>query len=142
MKFFSSLRIWLLDDVLWKIFSVLLALGIWLTVHKILVGAQANFQQPNISTYTYVSLPVLIVARAADVHNYKVRPEMVSVTVSGSPDDIAKLQADSIRASVDLTDIDAVKEAYKPVDIAMPPGITLMKVVPPQVSVVVPTLRR
>ena len=140
MKLFTALRVWLLEDVRWKIFSLLLALGIWLTVHKILAGEPAEFSAGN--KITYENLPVLIVARAADVHNYHVRPEVVAVTVSGSPDDIAKLQANFIRASVDLTDLEAVKEIYKTVDIAMPPGITLVNVDPPRVSVVVPTLRR
>jgi YbbR domain-containing protein len=77
-------------------------------------------------------------ARAADVHTYHVRPEVVSVTVSGSPEAVAVVQANSIRVSVDLTDIESAKDLFRPIDVSMPPGISLVKVSPPRVSVVIP----
>lgn len=143
MNFFTALRDWLLDDVLWKVISLVLAIGIWLTVHRILVGGQAASSGENLPVVTereFDNLPVLVVARAADVHNYRVNPDTVSVTVSGSPEVISELQAESIRAAVDLTDIEKATDAMKQVDIAMPPGITLVAVNPPRVSVISPTV--
>jgi YbbR domain-containing protein len=138
MKFFSAFREWLLDDFLWKFFSVILAVVIWLTVHRILVGGQAAPTSITSQGVTYENLPVLIMARAADVHNYHVQPETVSVTVNGTPEAVSVLQANSIRVSVDLSDIDSAKDLFKTVDVSMPPGITLVKVSPARVTVLAP----
>jgi len=127
-----------LKDWSWKLFSFVLALGIWLTVHRILL--ETGSAEPRVSgnQVTYGNLPVFIVSSAADVHLYRVAPETVSVTVSGSPDAIAILQANQIRASVDLTDIESAKDLKRRVDIAVPSGITLIKVEPAKVGVIIP----
>jgi YbbR domain-containing protein len=121
----------------WKLFSVILAAAIWLTVHKILV--------PNVSTasatvnpVTYGNLPVFIVSSAADVHFYRVAPSTVKVTVSGTPEAIAVLQANQIRATVDLTDIDSARDLKRRVDVSVPSGVTLISVDPLKVGVIIP----
>jgi YbbR domain-containing protein len=128
-----------IKDIGWKIFSLLLAAFIWLTVHKI-IAEPTSPVLPTGSTLTIGALPVFIVASAADVHLYRVLPNTVSVTVSGSPDAIATLSANQIRATVDLTEIDAAKELKRRVDVSVPSGITLLKVDPPQVGVVIPPI--
>ena len=93
----------------------------------------------NAATLTYGNLPVLIVAAAADVHLYRVVPESVKVTVTGSPEAIAILQANQIRATVDLTGIDAAKDLKRSVDVAVPSGVTVVSVEPAKVGVIVPS---
>jgi YbbR domain-containing protein len=138
MKILPILRAWLLEDFGWKIFSLILAVAIWLTVHKILLESAAPVANGGGATLTYGNLPVLIVAAAADVHLYRVVPESVKVTVTGSPEAIATLQANQIRATVDLTAIDAAKDLKRSVDVAVPSGITVLNVEPPKVGVIVP----
>jgi YbbR domain-containing protein len=138
MKFLSALRAWLTDDVGWKIFSLILAVAIWLTVHRILTESALPVTNAGGSTLTYGNLPVLIVASAADVHLYRVVPETVKVTVSGSPEIIAVLQATQIRATVDLTGIDFAKDLKRSVDVAVPSGVTVVSVEPAKVGVIVP----
>ena len=75
---------------------------------------------------------------AADVHLYRVVPKTVSVTVSGSPEAIAGLQANQIRATVDLTGMDAAQESEAPVEVSVPSGVTLVSVEPAKVGVVIP----
>ena len=121
----------------WKSFSILLAATIWLTVHKII-------EEPKVSSVASgspltISTPVLIVASAADVHLYRVMPNTVSVVVSGAPDDIAELRANQIRATVDLTGIDAGRKLQRHVDVSVPSGITLISVDPPRVDVLIPS---
>jgi len=125
-------------DIGWKIFSVLLAAGIWLTVHRILLESPEPAALGGASSLTYGNLPVLIVAAASDVHLYRVAPNAVSVTVRGSPDAIAVLQANQIRATVDLTDIESAKELKRRVDVSVPSGITLVSVEPPKVGIIIP----
>ncbi len=139
MNFLSTLRVWLLEDFGWKIFSLILAVAIWLTVHKILLESAAPVVNNGGSTLTYGNLPVLIVAAAADVHLYRVVPESVKVTVTGSPEAIAILQANQIRATVDLTGIDAAKDLKRSVDVAVPSGVTVVSVEPAKVGVIVPS---
>ena len=51
---------------------------------------------------------------------------------------MARLQANQVHAFVDLTDIESANELHRPVDISMPPGVTLVSVEPPEVGVIVP----
>ncbi len=127
-----------LKDLGWKIFSLLLAAGIWLTVHRILLESPEPETTGGASSLTYGNLPVLIVAAASDVHLYRVAPSAVSVTVRGSPDAIAVLQANQIRATVDLTDIESAGDLKRRVDVSVPSGITLVSVEPAKVGIIVP----
>jgi YbbR domain-containing protein len=125
----------------WKLFSLLLAVAIWLTVHRILQEPNEAESRAAGNPVKYGNLPVLIVASASDVHLYRVVPETVSVTVSGSPEAIAILQANQIRATVDLTAIESARNLQRRVDISVPDGIELVSVDPPQVGVIIPPVK-
>jgi YbbR domain-containing protein len=134
-----AMRDWFIKDFGWKIFSVVLAVVIWLTVNKILgEGAGNSAALTSGTTLTYGNLPVLIVSSAADVRDFRIAPTTVTVEISGSADDMAKLQASEIRAVVDLTGIESAKDLHCRVDVSTPPGITLIRVDPPRVGVIVP----
>ncbi len=132
------MRDWVTKDFGWKLFSLFLAVAIWLTVHKIYEepGAASGLVIGN--TVTFGNLPVLIVSAAKDVRDFRVAPLTVKVTVSGSADDMAKLQANQVRATVDLTDIESAQDLHRLVDVSAPPGITLVNVDPPKVMVFPP----
>jgi YbbR domain-containing protein len=128
----------LIKDLGWKLFSLLLAAGIWLTVHRIIEGPKNAAVASASNPVTYGNLPVYVVATAADVHLYRVTPATVSVTVSGSPEAIGDLKANQLRATVDLTDLAAAKDLKQQVEVSAPSGITLIRVDPPQVGVILP----
>jgi YbbR domain-containing protein len=132
------MRDWFTKDFGWKIFSVILAVIIWLTVHKIYEEPRASAASIPGDTVTYGDLPVLVVSTAADVHDFRVNPGTVSVTVSGSPAAIAVLQANQIRAVVDLTDIESARDLKRRVDVSVPSGVTLISVDPSRVGVIAP----
>jgi hypothetical protein len=137
------MRDWLIKDFGWKLFSVCLALAIWLTVHKILDESVSSpvvvpTLPPSPVATTFTNLPVLIVSAAADVREFNVKPNAVTVTVSGQPQIMAALQAGQIHALVDLTDIAAARDLRRRVDISMPAGATLVNVEPAEVNVVIP----
>ena len=119
------------------IVSLLLAVAIWLTVNKI----QEETEMPGMRGVknAYGNLPVHILSATADMRDYRVAPGTVAVTVSGPPKAMAVLQADQIHAVVDLTGIKPARDLRRPVEISMPIGITLVRVEPSEVGVIVPS---
>ena len=132
-----TMRDWVTNDFGWKLFSVFLAVAIWLTVHKIYEEPETA-SGPGGNTVTFGNLPVLVVSAASDVRDFRVAPVTVIVKVSGSPEAMASLQADQIHAVVDLTDIQSARDLRRRVEVSTPPGVTLVSVDPPKVGVIVP----
>jgi YbbR domain-containing protein len=122
----------------WKLFSLFLAVAIWLTVHRILEPEETSLTGRT-STVTYENLAVHIVASAADVSLYRVTPAVVKVEVSGPPDVMDQLQESQVRAVVDLTgNLTGRAAASGPVNIITPPNVTLVEVEPAVVLVIPP----
>ena len=120
----------LIKDFGWKLFSLLLAAAIWLTVHKIIEPKPSN--EPSTSmTLTYDNLRVLVVAATADVRDFRLLQSAVSVTVS-------KLQANQIHATVDLTDTGTDYSKNQRVDVAVPAGVTVVSIKPESIGVIAP----
>ena len=133
-----ALRDWFLKDLGWKLFSVVLAVTIWVTVYKVREESGNPIAPIVGDKLTYDDLPVQVVSTTADVHNFRVMPNTIAVTVSGPPDVMAVLQANQIRALVDLTGIESAKKLRRRVDVSMPPGVTLVSIKPSSVDVIVP----
>ena len=131
-------RDWITHDFGWKLFSLILAMVIWLTIHNFLGGPRVPPEPGPGDRLTYDDLPVLPVSASADVRDYRVVPPTVKVTVSGPPAVMAVLQANQIRAVVDLTGIESGKELRRQVDVSTPPGVTVDSVKPARVGVIIP----
>jgi hypothetical protein len=128
----------LFKDFGWKLFSLLLAGFIWLTVHKIVVPA-AGASPSATSTVTYGGLPVTPVAAAMDTRSFGLNSNSVSVTVSGPSEVMAVLQGNQIRPTVDLSGITIdSKDLDRRVDVAVPWGVTVVDVSPAFLRVVPP----
>jgi YbbR domain-containing protein len=132
------MRDWVTNDLGWKLFSLFLAVAIWLTVHKIYEEPGAASGLVGGNTVTFGNLPVLVVSAASDVRDFRVAPATVAVKVSGPPEIMADLQANQIHAVVDLTDVQSARDLRRRVDVSTPPRVTLVSVDPPKVGVIVP----
>lgn len=129
----------LVKDFGWKLFSLLLAAFIWYTVHKIIEEPKPATVSSASSSVTYGNVPVFIVATAADMHRYGLNSNTISVTVSGAPERMDLFQAKDIHAIVDLSDFDEkTKNLLRPVDVAVPWGITVINVEPAELKVIPP----
>ena len=124
----------LLKDWGWKMFSLLLAAAIWLTVHRILEPENALLAGRT-STLTFDTLTIQPVSSTSDVRFYRVVPPVVWVTVSGPPEVMNQLQQSQVEAEVNLT---GAVGATAPVDIIAPPNVTLVAVEPQTVSILAP----
>jgi len=133
------MRDFFFKDFGWKLFSLLLAAFIWYTVHKIIEEPGTAGTSNASSSVVYNELPVFIVATAADMHLYRVNPNKVSVTVSGPADVMSVLQENQIRVTVDLSKFDPATDTAQSVDVSVPGGVTLVKVSPVKVEVIVPS---
>jgi len=131
------MRKWIAEDFKWKIFSLILAVVVWLIVNRIRSGTVATGLLAVSNTFTNV--PVQVVSANADVNNARVAPASISVTVSGAPGVIAVLQTNQLRAIVDLTGIDAAHDLKQPVNVMPPPFVTILKIAPPDVTITIST---
>jgi len=125
---------WLTHDFHWKAFSLLMAVGIWLTLSRETPQAQSGngIQNP------YPDLTVVAVSGSGDVHQAQIYPSLVRVTVSGDRDAINRLQRGEIHAFVNLTGFSSADNLSRDVEVALPRGITLVDIDPPQVAVTLP----
>jgi len=134
------LRQFLFRDFWLKLFSLVLAVLIWLTVSFAIrkdVSPVAALAGPIVEQ-TYYNIPVRIIFSAADVRSVKVNPSEVEIKVRGETRLLQGLKPDNIRAVVDLTGIEAARGLRKRIEITTPAGVTFVQVVPDQVEVIVP----
>ena len=131
----AFLRHLVLEDFWLKLFSLTLAVLIWLTV----TFASQKEARPEIRVFS--NLPVVILASGEDVHNFRVKPNEVEVTVQGDPRTVQDLDGKDIRASVDLTGVGPARDLRKPVRVSVPAGVTFMRVAPEEVQVIFPPER-
>ena len=126
------LREVLLRNLGWKVLSLGLAVAIWLPIHD------AINQRGGARVHTYEEVPAQIVSSTTDVRAFRVDPERVSITVQGPSEMINVLTDREIRAFVDLTGADTSQNFKRVLRVATPPGITVMRVEPADVIVIVP----
>jgi YbbR domain-containing protein len=132
------MRDWIINDLGWKLFSLFLAVAIWLTVHKIYEEPGTTYASAAGMTVTFNNLQVFVVSAASDVHDFRVAPTTVKVTVSGSAEVMNKLQPDQVHAVVNLTEIGSERDVRLPVEVSAPPGVALVTIDPPKVGVIIP----
>lgn len=131
----AFLRNLVLEDIWLKLFSLALAILIWFTVTFV------SQKDVRTDTRVLVNLPVSLLSSVEDVHNFKVNPDRVKVTVQGDFETLQRLQSEGVRARVDLTGIAAGHELRKPVEVSVPAGVTFLRVVPDHVQVILPPER-
>jgi YbbR domain-containing protein len=129
----TFLRKLVLEDFWLKLFSLVLAVLLWLTV-TFASRKDAEVDQRVLSKM----VPVAVLAAAEDVHGFKVSPGMVAVTLLGNPKTLQNLQTNEIRAIVDLTGVGAARDLRKRVEVSVPAGITHLRVMPEEVQVIYP----
>jgi hypothetical protein len=134
-----------LYDVWLKLFSLALAILIWLTISFAIRGQRENPSPavpliaprplPQRATFT---LPVMVLSAADDPRALKIEPKEVEVTVEGDSRRIGTLQKSDLRALVDLSGIEAANDLVKRIEISKPAGINEVRILPPEVKIIIP----
>ena len=115
----------------WKLLSLALAIVIWLTI-KALSAEQGQTER------MFVNLEIKIVSGTADVRTFRIEPRTVNVTIKGRPGAISRLAEREIRVFADLTSADVTQSFRQHLDVAVPNGLTVVRLEPTEVQVTPP----
>ncbi len=144
------LRNILFRDFWLKVFSLVLATLIWLTVWLFFIRQDVSpagmLSNARSEQRTFYNIPVLVMSAAADVRNFKVSPGEVAITVRGEPQKLEALEkrrhadpsARDIRALVDLTGIEPARGTRKKIVVTTPADITFEQADPDEVEILEP----
>jgi len=127
------MRDWFTKDFYWKAFSLLMAIGIWLTVRK--EAETSAGHSPAALSITYENLPVVPVSDNTNVRLAQLVPHSVNATISGASEVINTLQRSQIHVFVDLTGLSSAQNLLRKVEISLPNGATVVDIDPPTVAV-------
>jgi hypothetical protein len=122
----------IVKDFGWKLLSLALAVAIWLTVKGFSSDSGTQAER------TFADLPAQIVSGTTDARTFRITPELVQVTVKGLPDAIKTLTEREVHVYVDVSNADPTRNFRKRVEVSAPTRITIVKVEPAEVEVVVP----
>jgi YbbR domain-containing protein len=136
----NLLRTIILRDFWLKLFSLALAILIYLTVWYAISNQQSPLSvfASQLPEQDYYNVPVQVLLPAADIRTVRINPSDVHVRVRGNAHDLQKLQPKDVSARVDLTGIESARGLRKRLEIIVPTGITVVQVVPDEVEVIVP----
>jgi YbbR domain-containing protein len=137
----NFLRDLLFRDFWLKLFSFVVAVLIWFTVafairHEVPPIGNLTLRAQQM---TFFNVPVVVVSAASDVHDFRVDPKTVTVTVQGEPRVLDKIETKDIRAMIDLTGTESGKDLRKRIEVSTPAGVTHVRVIPGDVKVIFPS---
>jgi YbbR domain-containing protein len=135
------LRELIIKDVMLKLLSLFLAVLTWGALSSI---QRESYPASTVSLYsqrhTFYNVEVVVLSSASDVHDYRVEPKTVEVTVEGDPK-VLQLESKDIRAMVDLTGLQSGADVRKRIEVSTPAGVRHVKVNPRDVRVLFPAPR-
>jgi hypothetical protein len=136
----SLLRNLVFKDFLLKLFSLAMAILIWLLV-SIAIRQQpssATTTGPTLAGRTFYNLPLGIVWTTNQTRQFLVSPREVEVTVQGDTNALEKLQPADLHAMVVLNGTEPAGGMSKKIEVATPSGVSYVHVVPPEAQVTKP----
>jgi YbbR domain-containing protein len=134
-----SLRELILNNLSWKVTSVVMAILIWLTIYSNQNGLKFmevfKWRDLHAAESVRRSLPVTVITTATDMRRFTITPKEVEVTVRGESATLNKLKMSDLAAFVNLTDVNDDMVFQKRVNLYAPSNVVPISVVPQQVTV-------
>jgi YbbR domain-containing protein len=124
----------ILNNFWLKIFSLVLAIMIWLAVHSNISSQSSRSQNPFRLPDNGFARPIMLMTAPNDHQGYVVEPLAVNVKVKGDSDSLKKLNPNDIQVYVRLTRAMDTSGAF-PVEVKLPRNVTLQQVWPSHVHV-------
>lgn len=118
----------------WKVFSLLIAVIVWSTYHISGGTFSIGALYEDTTQMVFPNYRPRILTRQTDLHRYQIRPEEVTVTVSGRRDAVLTMNIRDIAVYVDMQEYVAGETNLLPVQIRTPPGIKVSGVIPERVQ--------
>jgi YbbR domain-containing protein len=137
----SFLRDLILKDFGLKLVSLALAALLYFTISVVAIRNETpalSSLSLDTETLLFPRIPVMVLSSASDVHDFRVDPQVVAVTVQGDAKRLAALQSSEIRAWVDLTGVEAAARLRNRIEISTPSGVSYVRVQPAEVRVIFP----
>ena len=131
------LRDFILHNFWWKLLSLLLAILMWLTIQKAL-KRDLNLEQTlivNADTRRFPSVPLTMMTATPNLYHYRADPATVEVEISGSVDDLAKLQERQVHAFVDVSDAGEEKQFRRVIQAQVPGNLKVEHLNPENANV-------
>jgi hypothetical protein len=129
----ALLRQLVLHDFWLKLFSLALAVLIWVTLSIAKEGGLGN--RTSIETY---HLPIRVVSSSTDVSGFRAVPDEVRVRVRGVTRKLQDLQAGDIRALVEVTGGEMAPGLRKRIGITTHADLTILEIVPEEAEIIEP----
>jgi YbbR domain-containing protein len=137
------LRTLLFGDWLLKFFSLALAVLAWLAVSFSQRQKPVDIlSNPGQQERSFFDEPVIVVSTETDVHEFKVKPSEVDITVQGARELIKDLTRKHVRVQVTLTGTNFTHGMRVPVEVVTPAGITHTATQPTEVEIIFPPALR
>jgi YbbR domain-containing protein len=127
-------------DAMLKVFSLVLAIMIWLALSAIqrdATPAVGPLLHPG--QLTFFNIEVGVLSSASDVRSYQVEPKTVEVTVEGDSKILQRLESKDVRAMVDLTGYEGTGEIRKRIEVSAPAGVKHVRVSPSEARIIFPS---
>lgn len=124
-----------LNNFSWKLASLILATGVWLTFHS--SNNKVALQMPDdllsvTGTRTLSNVPISIIKLADDHREYRLTPNQVDVELGGEASKLRRLMLADLQVFLDLRD---GEEGSVMVTVNTPAGIRLERISPLHVNV-------
>jgi len=119
-----------------KVFSLVLAVMVWLAIHSnIQTGSLASQNPFRVPDNGEFARPIVLMTAPNDQQGYVVNPLSFNIKVNGDPEVLKKLNPEDIQVYVRLTDVPNAIGAF-PVEVTkLPRNVTLQQVWPSHVHV-------
>jgi YbbR domain-containing protein len=132
-----TLRELILNNFVWKLLSLILAMLVYWHVNQLVdtEKAQAQTPAPSVEKTETFSLPVRVLGPARNPRGFAVVPSEVTVTLRGRPDALERVNATNTTVYVDATFAPNAQSATLPVTVRPPAGVRIQEIRPPEVYV-------
>lgn len=125
----------LLNNLRWKLAALVLAVFVWFIIQFGGFAPPEHALSPALQDHTFRRMPVLALVAPGDDRQFQMTPEIVDVTVKLRFGDLKRPIEKSIKVFVNLVDRPDFTEDIASVYAYAPPGIEIVKIDPPDVSV-------